>query len=253
MDTATATRFEVSVDTELAACYDVLFEIGARIAAAEESIHFFADSTKRPKSRGRGYIWITPIEQAIDTLTAGIADGTVKPWNARPAQNAIGKRETAIAEGEQVTAVVNELNEIFQISGGWTRFFLVPGGHIHSSRSCHSCYPTTRFSWLPTLSGLTEADAVAEHGTILCSHCFPSAPVEWTASKHGENAKPEGYYCEGSGQSPTYEEYTSVDRQGNERKDHRPLCPGCQKRLTPYGYRGAEVTTSGKVRKHKSK
>ena len=41
-------------------------------------------------------------------------------------------------------------------------------------------YPTTSFSWLPTLSGLSEADAVEAHGAILCTVCFPSAPVEWT-------------------------------------------------------------------------
>jgi exonuclease VII small subunit len=36
------------------------------------------------------------------------------------------------------------------------------------------------------LSGLTEADAVEEYGEILCSICYPSAPVEWT---NGVNKK----------------------------------------------------------------
>lgn len=63
---------------------------------------------------------------------------------------------------------------------GWSRFFLVPDGHIHSSMGCSTCFPTTQFMWLYELSGLTEAQAVAEYGEILCSVCYPSAPVEWT-------------------------------------------------------------------------
>lgn len=64
----------------------------------------------------------------------------------------------------------------------WSRFFLVQnnGGHIHSTMDCTTCFVTTQFAWLPTLSGLTEADAVAEQGEILCSICFPSAPAAWT-------------------------------------------------------------------------
>ena len=70
----------------------------------------------------------------------------------------------------------------------WSRFFIVQnvGGHIHSTMSCSTCYPTTDFGWLPDLSGLTEADAVEEWGEILCTICFPDAPVAWT---NGENKK----------------------------------------------------------------
>ena len=51
----------------------------------------------------------------------------------------------------------------------------------------------TRFAWLPELSGLTERDAVEAHGAILCTVCFPSAPVEWTGgiSKAEQAAKDE--------------------------------------------------------------
>ncbi len=65
---------------------------------------------------------------------------------------------------------------------GWSRFFLVTNtnGHIHSSLNCSTCFSTTTYAFLPELSGLTEADAVADQGEILCSICFPSAPVEWT-------------------------------------------------------------------------
>lgn len=73
---------------------------------------------------------------------------------------------------------------------GWSRFFIVKNtnGHIHSSMDCSTCYPTTVFGWLPQLSGLTEADAVEEWGGILCSVCFPSAPVEWTEGTNKKEA-----------------------------------------------------------------
>lgn len=71
---------------------------------------------------------------------------------------------------------------------GWSRFFLVRNnnGHIHSSMGCSTCHPTTQYAWITQLSGKTEADAVAELGEILCSVCFPSAPVEWTNGTSNE-------------------------------------------------------------------
>lgn len=68
---------------------------------------------------------------------------------------------------------------------GWSRFFIVRtnNGHIHRSMSCSTCNrngKATEFGWLPELSGLSEAEAVEAEGSILCTVCFPSAPVEWT-------------------------------------------------------------------------
>jgi hypothetical protein len=71
---------------------------------------------------------------------------------------------------------------------GWSRFFAVPGGHIHSSMNCSTCNRVnnqsgqtfTAFAWLPALSGLTANDAIAAHGHALCSVCFPNAPVSDT-------------------------------------------------------------------------
>ena len=71
---------------------------------------------------------------------------------------------------------------------GWSRFFAVAGGHIHSGMDCSTCNRVTSqsgqtftaFAWLPALSGLTTADAIAAHGHTLCSVCFPNAPVAHT-------------------------------------------------------------------------
>jgi hypothetical protein len=76
---------------------------------------------------------------------------------------------------------------------GWTRFYLVK--HIHNTTACSSFRPGTKIGWLPNLSGQTEAEAVAEHGAILCTKCFPSAPVEMTDGR----GVPSDGTCPGSG------------------------------------------------------
>lgn len=79
---------------------------------------------------------------------------------------------------------------------GWSRFYIVPGGHIHNSMGCSTCNKggiATQFGWLPEISGLTEEEAVNKHGKILCSVCFPSAPVEWTMGEEEDDV------CPGSG------------------------------------------------------
>jgi hypothetical protein len=90
----------------------------------------------------------------------------------------IDERRAMIAD---LDAEATPLNAAFDAQR-WSRFFLVTNadGHIHSSLSCSTCHLTTEFAWLPTLSDQSEAEAVAEHGGILCTVCYPSAPTEWT-------------------------------------------------------------------------
>ncbi len=101
---------------------------------------------------------------------------------------------------------------------GWQRFFLVE--HIHSSQHCSSFRATTRIGWLPELSGLTEAEAVAEKGAILCTICFPSAPVEFTRGVQDDTV------CPGSGK--TIPEAS--------RKGMGGICPDCGRWATRASY-----------------
>lgn len=111
----------------------------------------------------------------------GVWSGTWEEALAHPySQESVAKWQAArekIAEYNREIAPLEALYEEHR----WSRFFLVcaSNGHIHSSMSCHSCYPSTVYTWLPDLSGESEADAVAAEGEILCTFCFPSAPVAW--------------------------------------------------------------------------
>lgn len=74
---------------------------------------------------------------------------------------------------------------------GWSRFYLVKSnnGHIHRDMHCHSCTPSTQYGWLVELAGLTDKDAVKTYGGILCTFCYPEAPVEWTDGENKVEAK----------------------------------------------------------------
>lgn len=117
---------------------------------------------------------------------------------------------------------------------GWNRFFLVE--HIHSSQHCSSFRENTKIGWLPDVSGLTEAEAVKEHGAILCTICFPTAPTDWTKGLSPE----EQGYCAGSGKQHSTEHLT-----GRENQYYSPAgyCPECLQWNT--------LTRTGALRKHK--
>lgn len=65
-----------------------------------------------------------------------------------------GKTDPTATELELV-AVTGEVATLNAQYNGWSRFFLVQnnGGHIHSSMNCSTCFPSTMFAWLPTVSG----------------------------------------------------------------------------------------------------
>ena len=145
----------------------VIAEINGKIAKER---HFSSIAADRIKSAGRANA--ERIAKGLEPLDSpyGI---DVRRETYRMAKCVV-KIEALEAEAAPYVAVYNERR--------WSRFFLVlnSNGHIHRDTSCSTCFITTEFGWLPNLSGLTEADAVADQGEILCSVCFPSAPVEWT-------------------------------------------------------------------------
>jgi hypothetical protein len=116
--------------------------------------------------------------------------GRVAPYEADRPGEALAKREALLAERFEKQAEIDKLEATYT---GWSRFFLVTSsaGHVHSSMHCSTCYPTTTYGWMPELSGKTEAEAVDELGPTLCTVCFPSAPVDWTAGKKLTRAQAE--------------------------------------------------------------
>lgn len=91
--------------------------------------------------------------------------------------------KTAIAESkaalEEAYATKNTCDAEFN-SRPWSRFWLVTnaGGHVHRSTSCTTCFPTTRYAFLPDYSGSTDAELIEAGGSSICTVCFPDAPVD---------------------------------------------------------------------------
>lgn len=187
------------VDTEVARLYGEFHVVNDKMKVIAKSIESAAKSSKQRYNQ-------SPIRQAE------IAER-------------IARYE---AQLDELRPVANELREIArkfdsENYGGWSRFFLVQ--HIHSNMNCSSFRPTTRVGWLPNVSGLTEAEAVAEHGETLCTICFPDAPTELTT----KTADPS--VCAGTGKY-------SADRR------RYVVCPDCGQTVN-------RITGSGKIRKHK--
>ena len=184
------------------------------------------------RSGGKFDGWATSPEDTLEALASGLASGTLEPHNVTVARRLLDEAEVLTAAADKLAGEIAELNDEFD-ARPWSRFFLVTssaGGHVHSSRWCHTCKSSTEFGWLPQLSGKDEPEAVADQGAILCTACYPSAPVEWTRGKVDVDA------CPGSGQQPADKPY----RAG--RAWYGP-CAVCGKDL--------QVGAAGLVRKHK--
>lgn len=118
----------------------------------------------------------------------------------------------------------------FAARGGWVRYVLVKGGHLHY-QGCSTLRFSTECLLIPAASGLDQSEVVGKFGETACTKCFPAAPVA------GKKPLPAGT-CEGSG---TYE----VENVNGSLSLYRPWgrCKRC-------GH-GASVTSRGKLRQHK--
>jgi len=141
-------------------------------------------------------------------------------------------------------ALIAPYDAEFVRRGGWSRYFLVPGGHVHRERNCSSCHWNTLFGWLPTLSGCDELAMVAEHGDNACAICFPAvqnhpAFLAAKALRLAAEASQAALLCPGSGKAGESKGAAGFSRYRR--------CPHCKKVVYagPRGY--------SPLRKHKAK
>jgi hypothetical protein len=213
MDITTATPVEI--DTALA-------EIYGRFYAKRDEMYRYVE-------------YIEDMQKGIAKRAEGPRyDAMYSSYTPEALADLVAKRDALRTEGDLILAEGEPFEREYQ-RRPWTRFFLVKnnGGHIHSSMSCSTCFPTTQFGWLPEISGQTEAEAVAAHGAILCTICYPSAPTEWT-DRHDDSV------CTGSGR---YYNSDLPHRGPRFASGNWATCEGCGTTQT--------MMKSGKIRKHK--
>jgi hypothetical protein len=90
-------------------------------------------------------------------------------------------REEALVKAmDELDAIRDEIRPLAAIAktGAWTRFVLVPGGHLHRGFYCSTLRTTTTTGLMPEYSGADEAEVVDLAGEVACTVCFPSAPVD---------------------------------------------------------------------------
>ena len=187
------TRHEVVVDTEIAAAFEKMIEAERQLERAAFTV---AEYSGRNLYVGRHRRNVTV---DADLLAEVAAHAESHPWDRRSTESAITAWEDATAAEEEAHAAYGTASAQYE---GWSRFFLVTSsnnGHIHRDMFCSTCNNQTGFGWLPALSGLTEADAVASQGAILCTVCYPSAPVEYTNQYELDEAAKAAESCPGSG------------------------------------------------------
>lgn len=230
MNLTIATPLEI--DTKLAEIHNRRQTIQNRISRAISDAHKAIGDTQNRWAKGQP--WTMNHRVALETCRAKAATAEAKkPWDSYHPAEVIAAYDAAVADLAALDTEDTELDAEYR-RRPWPRFFLVTSsaGHIHKDMSCSTCRPSTTFGWLPELSGKDEAAAVASEGTILCSVCFPSAPVAWTLGR-----QPEGR-CPGGGQRPAGE----INRRG---RSSWAKCSGCGSNQT--------VTQAGVIRQHKAK
>lgn len=226
-------------DEALAAIYTTHAKNLSRLDSAMGSLHRAAGD--RRQGYGRRAHWGLSDNEAEARAEERADDDSTMLHIRKDAERALETLQQAREAVAATTAQIEERDDVFRARGGWSRFFLVENtnGHIHSSMHCSTCRPTTQFSWLPTVSGKTEKEAVSEHGPMLCTVCFPSAPLEWTNYWEKEEERKQAESCPGSG---TFDWVEGTTRFGYA-AGNGGTCSHCN------GY--AAATSSRKIRKHK--
>jgi hypothetical protein len=225
-DAIEPTRHEVMIDTEIAAAYGVVTEKARRVDSVASQIRHLLPNSMRTRDSAYmvidGKIEVASVERLRTMFDAGEI-GPKAGYNHGFYADEFVKYDERKVELDAAQADYREKNSQYE---GWSRFFLVPAGHIHSSLSCSTCNKegkSTNFGWLPDLSGLAESDAVKEHGAILCTVCYPSAPVEYTNKYDLDKASKAENRCPSSG--------TGTWRNGERLR----RCPDCDARITVTG------------------
>lgn len=182
---------EADIDTKLAELWEEAARLNRTLEDIRQALHDTLGLTERIGRYGKK-LYSESLTEVTKLATLAVEDGTIASYDKARILAVIDKVGRINAKLNQIAGEVYPLNGEYE-EKRWSRFFLVlnTNGHIHSSMSCQTCYFDTRFAWLPELSGLSEKDAVEAQGSILCSVCFPSAPLDWTngISKVAQAAK----------------------------------------------------------------
>ena len=208
------TQTPTEIDTELARLYgrklDIAREIHSAIQIKRENAKYERAGMMRAPKDGSKHFRIVRLEK--------------QERRARWAKVFIARIERELEE---------PLHAEFDRRGGWSRYFMVGGGHLHF-RGCSSLRPTTMVGWMPSESGKDESEVIGKWDETACTKCFPDAPV---APKSQAGTISKGY-CTGKNYTPR-----DGERSGSSWAYRYGYCDTCGT--------NASITKADNLRKHK--
>lgn len=150
-----------------------------------DGIHHAAnDEYNRRYDRRSG--WKLSAEDALAKVI-DLSKNAEHEWDRRAAAQKLANYQEAVDAYKAATAAVEVQQGEWAAHGQWNRYSVVPGGHIHTDLDeCHTFrynihgQRTTDVRWAFPVSGDSVEEAIEVYGSALCTHCFPSAPVERT-------------------------------------------------------------------------
>jgi hypothetical protein len=163
----------VQVDTEIARIYDLQFDNAFAQQRAVDSLeHRLHEALGRGRREQRQAYSREFLDQVC--TTEGLPEYTRKGL-----RDADQRLLTLKMKGQDLREELAPYTAEY-LSRPWTRAFLVTNvnGHVHSSMSCSTCFPTTRYEWLIELADHDESEIIAKAGSDACTVCYPHAPVE---------------------------------------------------------------------------
>ncbi|WIC90199.1 hypothetical protein SEA_VROOMVROOM_49 [Arthrobacter phage VroomVroom] len=117
---------------------------------------------------------LDPLQARLDRQVRA-AKGAAQRGDARAEEHFTKRADAIEVEMDEIRVQLRPLYEIAD-AGNWSRYVVVPGGHVHRPE-CSTLYPRTVRFWLPSFSGADEAELVEAAGDHACTVCFPSAPT----------------------------------------------------------------------------
>lgn len=183
---ATFTRTEAKqADQELYSAMLVVGDKQDRVKRALDSVHRTVGDSYRRQYDSRSGWKMSAAEATTAAADKAATDTTYKGQEAARALENLAKAE---AELTQARAEVKAADK-WADNGRWNRYAVVPGGHIHNEMGCFTLRWDTDVRWAYPVSGDSVADAIEAYGTVLCSHCYPEAPVAQTIGKVAVDAQ----------------------------------------------------------------
>jgi hypothetical protein len=161
----------VEFDTKLAELHKAHDVAEQLITTTQNKIHTQAGDKQRYEGRRR--VWGLTLNAATEIVQRQAAQLD------RKALALLSDARTLIEKRDELAYDIDRANDVYR-RAPWSRFFpsiTKSHPHIHATLGCRTLHATTEVSWAPSLSGTTEAEAVAQLDEALCSVCFPSAPV----------------------------------------------------------------------------